>query len=299
MNRNESIEEFYATKLNWVPDSLRKEIGHFNVFKLDPFIGQGAKPIPYSRRDYYKISFIKGNNKVFYADKVIEIKKQALLFANPQVPYNWEEIDKIQTGSFCIFTPSFFYQYGNLNQYSVFQPNGTPIFELTDEQAAPIELIYKQMFEEINADYIHKYDVLRTLVFNLIHTAMKLQPSNKLAPEDNNAAKRLSLLFFELLERQFPIDDTRQRLNFRSPSDFANQLGVHVNHLNRALKETVQKTTTDIISERIFQEAKILLKHSSWNISEIAYALGFLEVPHFNNFFKKNSLLSPTKFRNI
>ncbi len=33
------------------------------------------------------------------------------------------------------------------------------------------------MFAEINSDYLHKYDVLRTLVFELIHYAMKMQPN--------------------------------------------------------------------------------------------------------------------------
>jgi AraC family transcriptional regulator, transcriptional activator of pobA len=47
------------------------------------------------------------------------------------------------------------------------------------------------------------------------------------------------------------------------------------------------------------QEAKILLKHSNWSVSEIAYALGFNEVTHFNNFFKKHTQLSPLKFRNL
>lgn len=160
MNSLESIEEFYKRKLNWVPDSVRQEIGHFNVFRLEPFVGKNAKPVPYSRRDYFKISLIKGNNKVHYAD----------------------------------------------------------------------------------------------------------------------ASRRITTVFLELLERQFPIDDTHQRLNLRTPAAFADQLAIHVNHLNRALKKTTEKSTSEIIQERILQEAKILLKHSAWNISEIAYALGFNEV---------------------
>ena len=43
--------------------------------------------------------------------------------------------------------------------------------------------------------------------------------------------------------------------------------------------------TAQLIAERVLQESKILLKHSVWNVSEIAYALGFTEVTHFNNFF--------------
>jgi AraC family transcriptional activator of pobA len=299
MNKAETIEEFYKAKLNWIPDSIRKEIGHFNVFHLEPFIGAGAKPVPYSRRDYFKISFIQGNNKVHYADKVVEIKKQALLFANPQVPYNWEEIDQIQSGSFCVFTPAFFHQFGNLSQYDVFQPNCTPIFELSDEQAVHVAQLYQRMFVEIDSDYKHKYDMLRNLVFELLHFAMKLRPTTNIDQEEINASRRITVLFLELLERQFPIDDTRQRLSLRSASDFAERLAIHVNHLNRALKETIQKTTSEIVGERILQESKILLKHSAWNVSEIAFALGFTEVTHFNNFFKKHTALSPTKFRNI
>ncbi len=83
-------------------------MNHFNVFKLDDFVGSNSKPIPYSRKDFFKISLIIGRNKVFYGDKVIEIKKQALLFANLQIPYNWEAIDGCQTGFFCVFTSAFF-----------------------------------------------------------------------------------------------------------------------------------------------------------------------------------------------
>ena len=299
MDSIESIEDFYKHKLNWIPDSVRKEIGHFNVFKLAPFVGKNANPVPYSRRDYFKISLIIGNNKVHYADKVVEIKQKALLFANPQVPYNWEEIDKVQRGYFCVFTGSFFHRFGNLSQYAVFQLSGTPIFELTDEQSDAIGLIYERMFEEINSDYVHKYDILRTLVFELIHLAMKMQPSSNFDNHEVNASRRITTIFLELLERQFPIDDTRQRLNLRSPSAFADQLAIHVNHLNRALKKTTEKSTSEIIQERILQEAKILLKYSAWNISEIAYALGFNELTHFNKFFKQHLEMTPSNFRNV
>jgi AraC-like DNA-binding protein len=299
MQKIETIEEFYKRKFNWMPQNIRSDIGHFNVFKLDPFVGSNARPVPYSRRDYFKIMLAIGNGKVHYADEVIEVQKQALSFSNPQIPYKWEHTEKIQSGIFCVFTPAFFHQYGHLNQYAVFQPGGTHVFELTDEQVIKVQSIYERMFEEINSDYIHKYDVLRNLVFELLHFAMKLQPTTRIESQHTNASHRISAFFLELLERQFPVDDTHQTIQFRAASDFAKQLNVHVNHLNRAVKETTEKTTTQIIAERILQEAKILLKHSTWSVSEIAYALGFSEVTHFNNFFKKHVQLSPLKFRNV
>jgi AraC family transcriptional activator of pobA len=297
MKETESLEEFYKGKFDWMPDNLRNEIGHFNVFKLEPFVGEKSKPIPYKRRDFYKIMFVVGHSKVHYAYKVLEVQKQALSFSNPQIPYKWEHLDAIRSGFFCIFNSHFFHQFGNLNQYSVFQPNGNPIFELSDAEANHVKGIFERMFEEINSDYAYKYDVLRNLVFELLHFAMKMQSSSTFDKKPVNASQRITTLFLELLERQFPIDDNHQKVNLRTASDFANQLNVHVNHLNRAVKEITNKTTTQLIAQRVLQESKILLKHSSWSVAEIAYALGFTEVTHFNNFFKKHTENSPLKFR--
>lgn len=299
MSKVETIEEFYKRKFNWIPDNLRHEIGHFNIFKLQPPVDGQPQPVPYKRRDFYKIMLVIGNSEVHYADKVYEVKKQALSFSNPQIPYKWEHLDTIRSGVYCIFNQHFFHQYGNIGQYEMFQPNGTHLYELNDEQVNEVNSYFQRMFAEINSAYTHKYDVLRTLVFELIHYALKMQPTAALEKQPINASQRISTLFLELLERQFPIDENHQKVCLRSASQYAAQLNVHVNHLNRAVKEATDKTTSQIIAERILQEAKILLKHSPWNVSEIAYALGFTETTHFNNFFKKHTTLSPLKFRNI
>lgn len=299
MDKIETIEEFYQRKFDWIPDNIRNEIGHFNVFQHERVEPGKTKPLPYGRRDFYKIMLVVGDINMNYADRVVAVKKQALFFSNPQIPYNCENLERIETGFYCIFNQHFFHKFGDLNQYSVFQPGGNHVFELSDEQVEQITGIYKKMFEEIQSDYAHKYDVLRNLVFELLHFAMKIQPATNSEKQRTNASHRISVLFLELLERQFPIDDNHQRINLRSASEFASQLNVHVNHLNRAVKETTQKTTSEIIAGRILQETKILLKHSSWNVSEIAYALGFTEVTHFNNFFKKHVQMSPLKFRNV
>jgi AraC family transcriptional regulator, transcriptional activator of pobA len=313
MEKIESIEAFYSRKFDWIPENIKNEIGHFNVFEYEPVEIEKAKPLPYKRRDFYKIMLVVGNINMNYADRVVSVKKQALVFSNPQIPYNCENVEKIKEGYYCIFNQHFFHRgevlsSSDLAKYSVFQPTGNHVFELSDEQVEQIRPIYKKMFDEINSDYIHKYDVLRNLVFELLHFAMKIQPSSKFEKQLGgvpsggvppiNASQRITTLFLELLERQFPIDDGHTKVHLRSASDFANQLNVHINHLNRAAKEIIKKTTTQIIAERLLQESKILLKHSSWNVAEIAYSLGFTEATHFNNFFKKHTELSPMKFRN-
>lgn len=293
----ESLEEFYKRKFEWIPENLRNEIGHFNLFKMEPMHNGKHRPVPYQKRDYYKIMITEGESKVMYADQVIEVKGHSLTFSNPQIPYKCEGVENLKNGIFCIFNQGFFSQFGNISQYSVFQPGGSHIFELNEEQIRTVLGIYERMFEEITSDYIHKYDVLRTLVFELIHFAMKTEPSAQYNKRQMDANQRISMIFMELLERQFPIDESHTSIELRTASDFAAKLAVHVNHLNRAVKNITGKTTTRLITERVLQESKLLLKQSMWNVSEIAYSLGFSEVTHFNNFFKKHTGISPTRFK--
>ena len=157
-------------------------------------------------------------------------------------------------------------------------------------------MIFNKIQKEINSDYIYKYDLIRNYVAELIHFGQKLQPITALYSKHNSAA-RVSSLFAELLERQFPIESPNQRLELRTAKDFAERLSVHVNHLNKVLKESTGKTTTSIINNRILKEAKILLHQTDWNISDIAFGLGFEELSHFSNFFKKQTALTPLKYR--
>lgn len=298
MSQPETITDFYRNKIGHVPAGLQDGVGHFNVFKLEPYIGKSARPVPYSRRDYFKVMLVKGAGNIHYANKVIPVHRQALTFSNPQIPYKWDTTEHISSGVFCVFNHAFFLNYGNILQYDVFQPGGTHVFELSDEHYDVISKVYSRMFAEIESDYTYKYDVLRNLMLEVVHTALKMNPSAGLPLRPVNASARISSLFLELLERQFPVDDEHRHIELRTPSDFARQLSVHVNHLNRAVKAVMQKTTSELIAERLVRESVILLRHSNWSVSEIAWALGFSETTHFNNFFKKHVQVSPLKYKN-
>jgi len=287
-----------------LPAGISKEIGHFNVFDVADLFNKlketGQMAMPYHRRAYYKISFINGRNKAEYADKVIDIKKSALLFATPKIPYHWLPQDMEQSGYFCIFTGDFLIKTKSgviIDELPIFKPGGYPVFQLSDEDAQAIGSIFRKMHKEVSSDYPFKYDLLRNYVLELIHFGQKLQPATVSHPRHDGKA-RVSSLFTELLERQFPIESPQQKLRLRTAKDYAGQLSIHVNYLNRAIKEHTGKTTTDVISSRITQEAKMLLKQTTWNISEIAYCLGFEEVAHFSNFFRKQTSSSPLHFRN-
>ena len=300
MSDTESLQEFYQYKFNFLPNNLQQDIGHFNVFRLEDCVGPNGTPARYRRREFYKITFIRGENIYHYADKSLKVNGSALLFFNPHVPYTWENVADDPTGFFCIFSETFFTDRtrNSLNELPMYANGGKPAYLLTPEQDAHVSSLFGKMLEEINSDYIYKYDLLRNYVMELIHFALKTQPSENLY-QHPDANSRICAVFTELLERQFPIEHPSQRFSLRSAKDFAEQLAVHVNHLNRAIRVTTGKTTTERIAERLVSEAKSLLKHTDWNISEIGYCLGFEEPSHFNNFFKKHTSIPPSAFRAV
>ena len=300
MAKTETLEEFYQHKFDWLPENLRQDIGHVNVFRLEDCVGPGKVPVQYSRRDFYKISLIRGQYVYHYADKSIEISGSTLMFFNPQVPYTWESESEKTTGFFCIFREAFFTERirGNLHEFPVFAVGNHPAYPLNAQQDEEVSQLFEKMLADLNSTYPFRYDLVCNRVSELIHHALKLQPAETLH-HHLNAKSRITAVFSELLERQFPIESPKQRFKFRSAGDFARQLSVHVNYLNRAIRDTTGKTTTDQISQRLAAEAQALLKHTDWNIAEIGYSLGFDEPAHFNYFFKKQTGLTPSACRKV
>jgi len=281
----------------WLSGNLQSQTGQFNVYRIQDLAKSGMGPVRYNRRDFYKISLYQGTSIYHYADKSLEVSGSNLLFFSPKVPYTLEKISGDNTGYFCIFTEDFFKEHRiNPAELPMFRPGSKPFYALKPEEQEELGGIYRKMLKEIESDYLYKYDLIRNYVIELIHFALKLQPSETIFRHPD-ANSRLTSVFTELLERQFPIESTSYRFDMRSAGDFAGQLSVHVNHLNRAIRSTTGKTTTHHINGRLYTEAKALLKHTNWNISEIAWCLGFEEAAHFNNFFRKHSGTTPTAYR--
>ena len=284
-----------------LPTTMQREVGQFNVFNVADLMlaNRNRPPMTFDRRAFYKISLINGRSRVEYADQAVELNGRALWFATHRVPYRWLPHDAAQTGYFCVFTDEFLLlTKGALapDELPIFQPGSYPLREVTEEEHAAIAAVFQKMTQEIASDYAYKYDLLRAYLVELLHLVQKLQPAPALAPS-HSAAARLAGLFADLLERQFPLKTPQQQLRLRTAADYAGHLAVHVNHLNRVLKEATGHTTTALIAGRVAQEAKMLLKQTSWTVSEIAESLGFTDAAHFCHFFKRQTSLTPGDFR--
>jgi AraC-like DNA-binding protein len=274
--------------------------GHFVAIRLNDFTDENVKATTiYSRKDFYKISLLTGDASYFYADKQYTIApgEYALVFTNSEIPYRWEIHSGGCDGYACMFTEDFLpiHTYLRPADWEVFGAEAQSVFRLNNEEKERFEALFLKMMDEQESTYQNKYDLLFLYVLECIHGALKLQPETE--TRTHTAATRLTESFKMLLAGQFPLATPQQRVSLHTPQAFADKLAVHTNYLNRALKAVTGKTTSQLLAERIMQEARALLLHSNWSISQISYSLGFDEPTHFAQAFKKHTGLVPSALR--
>jgi AraC family transcriptional activator of pobA len=226
-------------------------------------------PVKTGRRDFYKMGLLNGDMTIDYSGQLVEVKGTVLFFVNPKVPHSIVRRVNRTSGYACIFTESF------MNSREM---QDSPLFSVGDNP--------------------HKADLIKSCIALVIHEALRIQPSQQTNPFKNGAG-RLTHLFTDLLERQFPIERSNDPLRLRTAQDFAAGLSVHVNYLNRAVKEVTGKSTSAHIAARVTAEAKALLQHTDWSVADIAYALGFEYPAYFNNYFKRVTERTPNSFRKV
>ena len=177
----------------------------FKVYEVNDTI---SKIPTYNRRDFYKICINTSKSLIHYADRGIETDGTILFFGNPHIPYSWEIITPQYEGYACVFTEEFLKandRSESLHESPLFKIGGTPIFTLSTEQKVFIDSLFKKMIEEQETDYVFKDDLIRNYINLILHESMKMQPSENFF-KHKNASSRITSLFLELLERQFPIE---------------------------------------------------------------------------------------------
>ncbi|QIP12075.1 AraC family transcriptional regulator [Spirosoma aureum] len=259
------------------------------------------KTVSYNRRDYYKISFItRGTGIMYFSGTRVDVDGPYLLFFNPLLSYSWQPTSAVHSGYTCLFTEEFFHnkeQLGTLARSALFSANVVPAYPVNEELGNELTALFEKLSHEAVSDYAYKEDVMRNYVSLILHEALKLQANR--SPVYNLAAERLTDQFFKLMQAQFPIHSSGQRMDLKSPADYANALHVHVNHLNHSIQQVTGKPTIQHIQGRVANEARMLLHYTDWPVADIAFCLGFEYATYFNRFFKKQTGHTPATYRKM
>lgn len=78
---------------------------------------------------------------------------------------------------------------------------------------------------------------------------------------------------------------------------YAEKLNITPRKLGETIKSVLNKSTTDVIAERLLIACKRKLLYSNNTIAEVAYLLGFEDNSYFTKFFKKLTSLTPKAYR--
>ena len=195
----------------------------FNVFQIED--DSNATRV-YSRKDFYKICLTTGKSKIHYSDRSFDANGTILFFGNPNVPYSWETLSTQYVGYTVLFSEDFLLpskRSDQLQKSLLFKMGGTPILEISEAQRQFLNSIFQKMMEEQQSEYEHKDEVIRNYIELILHESLKLKPSENYR-QDKNGAERLTTVFMELLERQFPVESPESPLKLKTAISISRSL---------------------------------------------------------------------------
>ncbi|MBL4559957.1 MAG: AraC family transcriptional regulator [Labilibaculum sp.] len=149
-------------------------------------------------------------------------------------------------------------------------------------------------FKDINTEFYQNLIYKKQKIASLINTTYidLARYYVKFEPTDNGT----SITYIETLRALEKAIDHYYKTE-KSARFYANYLNVSIKHLNRIVKSTLDKTTTDLITERVLLESKRLMVHSNNSLSTIAEILGYEDYAYFSKVFKSKTNITPLNFK--
>jgi len=193
-------------------------------------------------------------------------------------------------GYLCSFHPDFF--QGRITsgalpgEFDFLRVWGAPYFPASSGVAASVRPLLEKLRAEYAAGGLAALGLLQAYLAAVL---CELNRAYRPAPAAGGRAAQLANQFRERLLAQF-----RQE---HRVAEYAAQLHVSPNHLNKAVKASTGKSPGRWIDETIILEAKVLLHHSHRSVADVAAEVGLLDASYFSRLFKKYESLTPLEFR--
>lgn len=272
----------------------------FAIHDLHEYLHQhhGNASRPHIHSFYQIIWFHSGNGKHFVDFQEYEVFDNAIFFiAMNQVHYFDSNSD--YKGILIHFNESFLVQDSNEVAYflkcSLFN---NPYQQPSCCIGKGIETVLESYIQQIRRELEEGEEFGREELLKIYLKAFLVQVQRR-----KNA--------FEQTEGKTPfiVDEKRMQLvqfvNFiddnymkgLSVAEYAQLMYISSRTLSDLTSQLLNKTPSLMIQERIILEAKRLLLHSSLNINQIGYRLGFDDPSYFVKYFKKHTTISPSEFR--
>ncbi len=270
-------------------DFILKDMGKL----YDSFDGQSDAP---HRHDYYTILLIekaKGEHLVDFHS--YDLFDHSLFFIYPGQVHQLHAYERPE-GWVINFSQMFLVQNNiperMINDVYLFNVHGeSPPLPVTEDHFQHYKDIIRQIEQYSQLDPGYKNDALGALLkLMLIQSNNHCSLQKERNPQTIETGNQLVRHFKQLIDENYK--------ELHKVSDYANQLSVTSDYLNKSVKSITGKSAKEFILDRILVEAKRVLLFTETSNKELAFDLGFEEPAHFSNFFKKYTNSSPMDFRN-
>ncbi|MBL0049639.1 MAG: helix-turn-helix domain-containing protein [Bacteroidetes bacterium] len=163
-----------------------------------------------------------------------------------------------------------------------------PVYLFEDSFNEVMAHITKQCLEEFNStNPLKNYLVTNQLCLLLLH-CMQLSRKENLVQENKQLSTYTAF-------RRLLLSDFKQ---LKKVKDYAQKLTISEKQLNEISLQRSGETASGLIYKQTILEAKRLL-NTGISAKEVAYELNFLDPAHFSKFFKSQTGMSPSEFKNI
>lgn len=247
--------------------------------------------LPHKHDFYLVILFTKGRGSHEIDFETHTVEPGALFIMKPGQMHFWKLSNDVE--GYVFFHTKNFYDEGfassSLQDFTFF----------SSFQVSPITRLKSnllQKFKGLMAEILEEYQSHKSMKLQKIHVLINLlyiELSRIYLPSEtiNHKTYILQLRKFEqIIEVNYK--------TLKSAGEYASILNISEKHLNRITKTCLNKTSTQLIAERVLLEAKRMLIHSSLNVTEVGEALGYSDKSYFIRFFKKNIGETPLAFLN-
>jgi AraC family transcriptional activator of pobA len=249
------------------------------------------------RKPFYKIALVSGTAIYQSKSRKIPISGYNIIFSAPLSRFSFTTNDEQFEGRYGVCSETFLKGTSpfSLATVPIFQSSDLYVKALSEVQYHDLLILFEQIQNEHKSTYPYKEQLIRNRIFDVIHYVQKLDEKfyNGVTTSEESLEERL----LKMLENAFFNIGKDKTLESKSPSHYASLLNTTVDHLNKVLKNSMGKTTQTIIQERIIEEANVFLRHTRLSVKEIAWCLHFLETSHFQNFYKRQTGVTPIQYR--
>ncbi|NDK56378.1 helix-turn-helix domain-containing protein [Pontibacter fetidus] len=247
---------------------------------------------PHKHNAYILVFFTKGSGTHTIDFQEYLVAPGSVFFLTPGQVHSWKLSE--QTNGYILFFSAEFYLLGfplqKLQRFPFFEHAlRVPYLQVKATDMTTILLSINVMQQEHQAQQFLKDDLLRDYLDIILIQLARLYHSTHKLPHESTASLPLLTKLNSLIDQHYK---EHQPVLF-----YADKLHVTAKQLNETCKRAYDKTTTELIQNRVILEAKRLLVHSNLTINQLAAGLGYFDNAYFFRFFKKHTGQTPEQFR--